>query len=362
MRSGLAGRGVIWKGNRLTEDDKRAGIEGGISSGSHALDAHNSAGSTGRCPIHRPTGPSDWEVELANQANLEEGYVALYRSSLRHDLFLKKPGDWWKIWTYMLMRANRIERQVDTDAGPITLPIGSFIGSLRTIARHTSTSISTTRCCLRWFEKNKMTAQSTAQLFTVYHVVNFGFYQPHPKSTEQSTAQTEHTRSTPAAHPQHKTIGNREEVENINREILGDSAGPNAPFSLTAETSDNGTRAAKPKTTYTREFSEWWEHHWRGANKHAASLAYGGALRYVMGQCKCTDAQAHARLISWAKEEPGKSAVPGNQSRAAMHESTWLNGRRWEDEIREIRIEPEAGGDAFSRMVREGKFKGAVLP
>jgi hypothetical protein len=299
---------------------------------------------------------------MANQANLDDGYIALYRSFITHALFLRKPAGWCRIWLYMLCRANRIERTIDTDSGPIKLPVGAFLGSIRSIAQATSTTSKSVRCCMLWLEKNEMAAQSTTHRFTVYSVVNFDFYQTTKKDRAQSRATTGHSQGTVRAQSGQQTRGKREEVEVEEEKNLVDSAGPNATFALTGELSDNGTRKAKPKTTYTAEFSAWWEFRWRGDAKRKAELAYGGAVRYVMGKARCTDVQAHARLIAWAKDEARKSLVPGHESRRALMEATWLNGRRWEDEIREIHIEPEAGGDAFSRMVREGKFKGAVLP
>src|SRR6266852_6270439 len=56
-----------------------------------------------------------------------KGYVRLYRKILENPLFKDKPAAWFKIWVYILLRANWRESVFRPRQGEsIPVPAGSF--------------------------------------------------------------------------------------------------------------------------------------------------------------------------------------------------------------------------------------------
>jgi hypothetical protein len=256
---------------------------------------------------------------MANQANLDEGYIALYRSFTRHDLFLRKPAAWCRIWLYMLCRANRIERTIDTDSGPVKLPVGSFLGSIRTIARDCATTSKVVRCCTHWLEKNEMAAQSAAQRFTVYHVVNFDFYQTGKQNRAQQGARSGHNEGTIGAQTGQQTRGKREEVEEKTNTCAPDDA---RELVLTPpEFLPNGKKSKSGPATCGwkwEAFQMFWAEYWRRTDKKPAWAAYHELINVPQDAAACKVAMLKAR----------GPMLERDQEKRPMG-ATWLHRRTW---------------------------------
>jgi hypothetical protein len=83
-----------------------------------------------------------------------KGYVRLYRKILENPLFKDKPAAWFKIWIFILLRANWRESVFHPRQGEsITVPAGSLITSLEKLGTHAALSKEHARRCLNYLER-----------------------------------------------------------------------------------------------------------------------------------------------------------------------------------------------------------------
>ena len=82
------------------------------------------------------------------------GYVRLHRKILDNPLFRDKPAEWFKIWIYILLRANWRESVFRPRQGdPITVPAGSLVTSLEKLGTHAGLTKEHARRCLDYLER-----------------------------------------------------------------------------------------------------------------------------------------------------------------------------------------------------------------
>jgi hypothetical protein len=83
--------------------------------------------------------------------------------------------------------------------------------------------------------------------------------------------------------------------------------------------------AQMTKTEIDAAFAEWWEKYWRKVGKQDARKAYGYLMTIHTPQFLLEKLeQDYAR---WRPTEDWQ------RWRCLLHPATWLNGRRWEDEV-----------------------------
>lgn len=79
----------------------------------------------------------------------------------------------------------------------------------------------------------------------------------------------------------------------------------------------------------------FWPAVWRKVGKDEAQRAFRKALKNVCAEEHVLAPEAARRLAERAADEKKKALVPGQEFRAQLHPSTWLNNRRWNDEVPE---------------------------
>ena len=100
------------------------------------------------------------------------------------------------------------------------------------------------------------------------------------------------------------------------------------PLSLSPNTepSPNGddVRTSKKANEYTSHFLEFWAVYPRSAGKYQAAVAYAKAEKLAGHEALMTAVRLFAPYGKTLVDRNGKSVCP--------HATTWLNGRRYEDD------------------------------
>jgi hypothetical protein len=123
---------------------------------------------------------------------------------------------------------------------------------------------------------------------------------------------------------------------------LGSSSNTNNPqnlFEMPRSADRDGGEPAKPADTKASQkakidalFTEFWSHVWLKKAKDDARKAFPKALIAICKRDGCTGEVATGTLSNYAEREKDNALV--DESRAKLHPATWLNGSRWDDEIR----------------------------
>ena len=77
-----------------------------------------------------------------------KGYIRLHRKLLENPIFTSKPPEWFKIWIFILLRANWRESTFHPRQGEsIIVPAGSLVTSLEKLGTHAALSKEHARRC-----------------------------------------------------------------------------------------------------------------------------------------------------------------------------------------------------------------------
>jgi hypothetical protein len=133
------------------------------------------------------------------------GYVRLYRKIIENPLFKDKPAALFKIWVYILLRANWRESVFRPRQGEsMMVPAGSFVTSLEKLGTQAGLSKEHARRCLDYFERTQSVTLRRAHHWTTITVVNWLTYQHHDDEPQHAGCHAEHqeglehrTRETP---------------------------------------------------------------------------------------------------------------------------------------------------------------------
>jgi hypothetical protein len=105
------------------------------------------------------------------------GHIKLHRSLLQHPLTLQLPAAWFRIWVVILLRASWKGSRWWDGTKEVDVQAGSFVTSLKNLAKASGASIQQTRSALKYFETTRMVTLATTYHHSKITVVNWDTYQ-----------------------------------------------------------------------------------------------------------------------------------------------------------------------------------------
>jgi hypothetical protein len=110
------------------------------------------------------------------------GHVKLHRKLLIHPLTLQLPAAWFRIWIVILLRASWKGSKWFDGTQQVDVPAGSFVTSLKNLAKASGATIRQVRSALDHFEMTQMVTKSVTYHHTRINVVNWALYQDQRES------------------------------------------------------------------------------------------------------------------------------------------------------------------------------------
>lgn len=105
------------------------------------------------------------------------GYIFLHRAILDHPVWLQMPAERFKVWIYVLLRANHKETKWWDGTKEVGIPCGAFVGSAEKIAEACNVTLKQSRGSLEYFERAGMLARERAAHYSLFVVTNYATYQ-----------------------------------------------------------------------------------------------------------------------------------------------------------------------------------------
>jgi hypothetical protein len=142
----------------------------------------------------------------------EKGWISLHRKIQRH--WIWQDDKIFKIWVSFLMKANHQDNKFFFDGNLFEVERGSFVTSLKKLAKEFGCSIGKVRRVLILFENDSMIEVKTDTKKTQITICNYDDYQDsqHTKSTQK--AHRKHTESTQTETNNNDNNDNNENNEN----------------------------------------------------------------------------------------------------------------------------------------------------
>jgi hypothetical protein len=260
-----------------------------------------------------------------------KGYIRLYRQLLEHPLFKDKPAAWFKIWVYILMRANWRESVFRPREGEgIVVPAGSLVTSLEKLGTHAGLSKEHARRCLDYLERTRSVTLQRTHHWTMITIANWAAYQ----QSDDDADHTEHhseaenaTRETPHRTPHAATPS--KEVKNSNKKHTSNSAElDSGAASDSLRRKRNPSRESQAIDPAIREWFDaaFWPLYPRHQGKQPA-LKAANAKATTPEKRAFYLARLKAQLPAYMqrKSESGQRVIPMG--------ATWFNQDRAEDEL-----------------------------
>jgi hypothetical protein len=252
-----------------------------------------------------------------------KGYIRLHRKILENPLFTDKPPAWFKIWIFILLRANWRESMFRPRQGEsIVVPAGSMITSLEKLGTHAALSKEHARRCLDYLERTHAVTLRRTHNWTMINVVNWRAYQQSDEEAQHAEHHADHhseledpTHETPHRTPHAATPS--KEVKNLNKKYTSNSGELDS-----ASAKDQPKPKYKPSRGSARIDPairawfevEFWPMYPRREGKQPALKA---------ANAKATTPEKRAYLQR--KGESGQRVIP--------MAATWFNQDRAEDEL-----------------------------
>jgi hypothetical protein len=264
-----------------------------------------------------------------------KGYVRLHRRILDHPLFREKPEGWFKIWIYILLRANWRDSVFHSRRGEsIAVPAGSLITSLEKLGTHTALSKEHARRALDYLERTQSVTLLRTHHWTMITIVNWAGYQQSddeghhtehhaPPHTEFSNA----TRETPHQTPRSATPSKEE--KNLDKKYTSNSNELDACES--GEPQRTKPAPSKRVAAIDPEIRQWFESEfWPVYPRHEGKQP---ALRAATAKATTPEIRAMylARLKAQLPAYLERKAQSGQ--RVIPMAATWFNQDRAEDEL-----------------------------
>ena len=241
-------------------------------------------------------------------------FVVIHHRFLEHPIWAQCDAACLKVFLAALLLAGDKERDVIWNGSRVRVPAGSFIASQESLGLRCGLSRQTLRTSLATIiSTGELTSESTNQ-YTLYTVVNYGNYEPL------------------------RLLANQPSPSNLTNDLTSQP---------TNQPANQPTGSGDPKEEKTKVLNEWfetfWSGYWNKIGKQAARKAWPGALLNVHKERKLKGADARDFLIAKLAEQKefvDDGTAPIGLDR--LHCSTWLNGQRWNDEIKPARSKQES--------------------
>lgn len=191
----------------------------------------------------------------------------------------------------LLMMANHASEEWEWKGNKFKCEPGQFITSLKSIAHKAGVSIQNVRTALLKFEKYEFLTSESTNKNRLITIVNWEFYQANDKD--------------------------------LTSEPTSDQQAPNKQ--LTTNKKYKNTKNEKNlKEVYMANFDRFWSVYPKKINKEAARKAWL--------KIKDSDSLVETMIQSLEKAKASRDWQK-EQGKFIPHPATWLNNKRWEDEI-----------------------------
>lgn len=215
---------------------------------------------------------------------MNKGYIKLWRKSIEAGWLTNHKL--WVFWSWCLMKASHKELDMVVGCQQVHLMPGEFVFGLKAAAKETCISIQSIRTLLNFLKTSQNITLKSTNKFSIISILNWDTYQ-----NEENEINTQ-----------------------INKQLTNNQ-----------QTTNNKQECKELKNNiYTSEFLTFYQNYpkhvgkadaWKAWKKHNGNLPPVDDLIYKINEFKNTE--------DWKKEN-GKF-IP--------HPATWLNGKRWEDEL-----------------------------
>jgi len=255
-----------------------------------------------------------------------DGYIKLYRKTVKSQVFQSE--GLFKVWAWCLLKASHEGRWVSVKTGrgntEVWVGPGQFIFGRKTAAKELKMNPETVRKRMMTLKNmQNCTMQSTSH-YTLVTVANWDFYQGDNKKVPgkyQAKTQKVPPKSTTQSTP-----------ENQIEQGFQESQLKNVPPPLVKKT---GKRYHKQECIKQEEdiyahFCSFWKEYPHKVAKKKAHEAW-----QKLEKAEDVEALLPILLDAIAKQKQAKETAKakGEFSPEWPYPATWLNGRRWEDEI-----------------------------
>jgi hypothetical protein len=118
-----------------------------------------------------------YPIEDSVKKNQGEGFICLYRSIKKHNLWKRsRKKSWFEAWIDLLIMANFSENKEPVGYDLIQLKRGEILTSQEKLAKEWKWDRSSVRSFLALLEKDSMIALKVTNKFTVITICNYGIY------------------------------------------------------------------------------------------------------------------------------------------------------------------------------------------
>lgn len=223
------------------------------------------------------------------------GWLKLHRSLADHPV-ASDPSS-LAVWMHLLMQANHAETKRQINGRIVTLAPGQLIASRKSLAARTGVQESKVERILKMLEREQQIEQHGTSKYRVISILNWGSYQTSEQQDEQQ----------------------------VNSKRTADEQQVNTPEeALQAEEGKEPKKPPKPPAGGDEGFDQFWLAYPNKKGKEVAKKAWSKIKpnEYLL-ETILIAVEMHKKSADWQKS--GGQFIP--------HPATWLNGRRWEDEI-----------------------------
>jgi hypothetical protein len=235
-----------------------------------------------------------------------EGYVKLWRKSMESAVF--KNANVWKFWCWCLMKATHKPVQILVGYQRVDLVPGQFIFGRAKASKELRLSEREIRTCVDTLSKlENMTIKATNK-FSIISICNWDTYQNGKNENDQHNDQQ--------ATNKRPTSDHKQEYKECKEE-------------KTSSPGNNGDG-------YSEDFKIFWKAYPRRAGKGKAFAQWKKVAK---------DSQVRKEIMKAIPLQIKSGVLRTDDLQYCPHPATWLNQRRWEDEIPEISKTAQKGFD-----------------
>lgn len=150
------------------------------------------------------------------------GHIKLYRSLLQHPLTLQLPAAWFRIWVVVLLRASWKGSRWWDGTKEVDVPAGSFVTSLKNLAKASGATVQQVRGALEYFEATQLATRATTNHHTKITVINWDAYQscPATDNTPENTIGNISTTSQQQVNNNSRRISSKEVSSTVLEETI----------------------------------------------------------------------------------------------------------------------------------------------
>lgn len=249
---------------------------------------------------------------------MERGYVKLWRKTLDSGL-LQSPTA-WQVFGYLLMKVTHKKIRILVGTSPVELEAGQVVTGRKAIAFDCKLSEQNVRTALSLLEKLEIITIKSTNKYSVISFVKWDIYQqecPTNQPTNQPTLNQQVAKNQPTSNQEitntQPTLNHKQEHKNINTE---------EHKNINTEEKKASVRTRGAAAAYSDEFEAFWTAYPRKEGKGKAWESWQ-KLKNLIPDDVCERVQRAARCDQWQKD--GGQFIP--------HPTTWLNQRRWDDEM-----------------------------